>query len=54
MSTGKSPFQIVYGSIHRNASKLNLLDKGEIRSVEAKEFVEHLKNIHEDVRWNII
>ena len=30
------------------------LDKGEISSAEAEEFVEHFKNIHEEVRKNII
>ena len=37
-SIGKSLFQIVYGSSPRNASKLRKLDKGEISSVEAKDF----------------
>ena len=49
-STGKSPFQIVYGNSSRTASKLRKLDKGEISSAEVEEFVEHLKNIHEEVR----
>ena len=53
-STGKSPFYIVYGRSPRNASELRQLGKGEISSVEEEEFVEHLKNIHEDVRKNII
>ena len=52
-STSKSPFQIVYGSSPRNASKLRQLDKGEISSVEVEEFVEHLKNIHEELRKHI-
>ena len=54
LSTRKSPFQIVYGSSPRNASELKQLGKGEISSAEAKEFVEHLKNIHEKVRKHII
>ena len=29
------------------------LDKGEISSVEAEEFAEHLKNVHEEVRQHI-
>ena len=53
-NTGKSPFQIVYESITRNASKLRQLNKGEISSAEAKDFVEHLKNIYEEVRKHII
>ena len=52
-STGKSPFQIVYGNSLRTASKLRKLDKGEISSAEAEEFAEHLKNIHEEVRQHI-
>ena len=48
-STGKSPFQIVYGNSPRNASELRKLDKGEISSAEVEEFAEHLKNIHEEV-----
>lgn len=47
---GKSPFHIVYGSSPRNAYKFRQLDKGEISSVGAEDFVEHLKNIHEEVR----
>ena len=50
MSTSKSPFHIVYGSSSINASELRKLDKGEIGSAEAEDFVEHLKNIHEEVR----
>ena len=34
-STGKSPFQIVYGNSLRTASELRKLDKGEINSAEA-------------------
>ena len=48
-STGKSPFQIVYGNSPRTASELRKLDKGEISSAEAEEFAEHLKNVHEEV-----
>ena len=53
-STSKSPFQIVYGNSPKNASELRKLDKGEISSVEAEDFVEHLTNIHEEVRKHII
>ena len=53
-SSGKSLFQIVYGSSPRNAFELRQLDKGEISSAEAKEFVGHLKKIHEEVRKHII
>ena len=53
-STGKSPFQIVYGNSPRNVSKLRKLDKGEISSAEAEDFAKHLKHIHEEVRKHII
>ena len=53
MSTSKLPFQIVYGNSPKTASKLRKLDKREIRNAEVKEFVEHLKNIHEEVRQHI-
>ena len=52
-STGKSPFQIVYGNSPRTISKLRKLDKGEISSAEAEEFAKHLKNVHEEVRQHI-
>ena len=44
---------IVYGSSPRNASELRKIDKGEISSAKAKDFVEHLKKIHEEVRNHI-
>ena len=37
--------------VNHHSRKLN---KGEISSAEAKDFVEHLKNIHEEVRKHII
>ena len=46
-------FQIVYGNSPRTASELRKLDKGEISTTEAEEFVEHLKNVHEEVRQHI-
>ena len=52
-STGKSPFQIVYGNSPRTAFELRKLDKGEISSAKAEEFAEHLKNVHEEVRKHI-
>ena len=42
-STGKSPFQIMYGNNPRTASELRQLDKGEISHVEVEEFAKHLK-----------
>ena len=54
MSASKSSFQVVYGNNPKNAFELRQLDKGEISSVKAKVFSEHLKNIHEEVRKHII
>ena len=53
-STSKSPFQIIYGSSLKNASELRQLDRGEISSAKVEEFVEHSKNINEEVRKHII
>ena len=52
-STRKSPFRIVYGRSPRNDYELRTLDKGKISSAKAEDFVEHLKNIHEEVRKHI-
>ena len=52
-NNGKSPLQIVYVNNPRTASKLKKMDKGEISSAEAEDFVEHLKNIHEELRQHI-
>ena len=42
------------GNSPRTTFELRQLDKGGIRSAKAKEFAEHLKNIHEEVRQHII
>lgn len=42
-STGKLPYQIVYGSSPRIASELRKLDKGEISSDEVEDFAKHLR-----------
>ena len=48
-STSRSPFQIVYGSSPRTAPKLRKMEQGERTSVEAEEFDEHIKCLHEEV-----
>ena len=53
-SISKSPFQIVYGSSLRHASKLWNLKREETNSVEVKDFVENLKNIHEEMMKHIM
>ena len=45
-STGRSPFQIVYGSSPRTAPKLRKMEQGERTSVDVEDFVEHVKNLH--------
>ena len=43
----------MYGNSPRTTLELRKLDKGEISSGEVEEFVEHLKNIHEELRQHI-
>jgi len=46
MSTGKSPFQIVYGMKPIRVSKLRYLEKNEFRSVGAKDFIAEMHKLH--------
>ena len=48
-STSRSPFQIVYGSSPRTTPKLRKMEQGERTSVEAEEFADHIKSLHEEV-----
>ena len=52
-NTGRSPFQIMYGSSQRTAPELRKMEQGERTSVEAREFVERVKNLHEEVHAHI-
>ena len=52
-STGRSPFQIVYGSSPRTVLELRKMEKGEKTSVELEDFVEHVKNLHEELHAHI-
>ena len=52
-STSRSSFQIVYGSSPRTALELRKMEQGERTSVEAEEFTEHVKNLHEEVHAHI-
>ena len=52
-STGRSPFQIVYGSGLRTAPELRKMEQGEKTSAEAEEFIEHIKHLHEEVHAHI-
>ena len=52
-STGRSPFQIVYGSSLRTAPELRKMEQGEKTSAEAEEFAKHIKSLHEEVHAHI-
>ena len=52
-STGRSPFQIVYGSSPRTAPELRKMKQGERTSAEAEEFVDHIKSLHKEVHVHI-
>ena len=52
-SIGRSTFQIVYGSSPRTAPELRKIKQGERTSVEAEEFAEHIKHLHEEVHAHI-
>jgi hypothetical protein len=49
-STGKSPFQIVYGMQPRGVYELKDSEQNETRSASAKDFVEAMKELHSQVR----
>ena len=48
-STDISPFQIVYGSSPRTAPEMRKMEQGERTSSKVEDFVEHVKNLHEEV-----
>ena len=52
-STGRSPFQIVYGSSPRTAPKLRKMEQGERTSLEEEEFAKHIKSLHKEVHAHI-
>lgn len=49
-STGQSPFHIVYGMHPRGISKLRILGKEEMGSVEGEDFASEMQAIHEQVK----
>ena len=53
-STSRSPFQIVYGSSPKTTLELRKMEQGERTSYDVEDFLEHVKNLHEDVRAHII
>ena len=52
-STSRSPFQIVYGSSPRTTLEIRKMEQGERTSAEAKDFVEHVKNLYKEVHGHI-
>ena len=48
-STGRSPFQIVYGSSPRTTLELRKMEQGERTSAEAEECAKHIKRLHETI-----
>jgi hypothetical protein len=49
-STGKSPFEIVYGIQPRGIIKLRDLNQNEFRSARAEDFATEMQKLHEKVR----
>ena len=49
-STGKSPFQIVYGTQPRGVFELRDSEQTATRSESAKEFIEAMKELHSKVK----
>jgi hypothetical protein len=49
-STGKSPFQILYGMQPRGVSELRDLEQSEIRSVGAEYFAAEMQKLHSQIR----
>lgn len=52
-STSRSPFQIVYGSSPRITPELRKIEEGERTSVKDEDFVEHVKNLREELHAHI-
>jgi hypothetical protein len=49
-STGKSPFQIVYGMNSRGVSELRDLEQNEFRSTRAEEFTVEMQKLHNQIK----
>jgi hypothetical protein len=52
-STGKSPFQILYGMQPRGVSELRDLEQSEVRSVGAKYFAAEMQKLHSQIRGKL-
>jgi hypothetical protein len=53
-STGKSPFQIVYGTQPRGVSELRESEQAATSSASAEEFAEAMKELHSKVKQRLI
>jgi hypothetical protein len=53
-STGKSPFQVVYGMQPRGISKLRDSEQIATRRASAEEFAEAMKEIHSQVKQRLL
>jgi hypothetical protein len=49
-STGKIPFQIIYGMQPRGVYELRDLEHGEIRSAGAEDFSAEMQKLHSQIR----
>jgi hypothetical protein len=52
-STGKSPFQIVYGMNPRGVSELKDLKQGEFKSTGAKDFAAEMQELHNQIKGQL-
>jgi hypothetical protein len=52
-STGKRPFQILYGMQPRGVSKLRDLEQGEIKSAGAQDFVAEMQKLHNKIKGQL-
>jgi hypothetical protein len=49
-STGKIPFQIVYGMMPRGVSELRDMEQSEFRSVGAEDFTAEMQKLHDQIK----
>jgi uncharacterized damage-inducible protein DinB len=52
-STGKSPFQILYGTQPRGVSELRESEQAETSSARAEEFAEAMQELHSQVKQRL-
>jgi hypothetical protein len=52
-STGKSPFQIVYGMHPRGISELRYLGRDEFRSAGAEDFAAEMQKLHDQIKGQL-